>query len=120
MKIKDEVLKKAIEDSGYYEFKEIAFNLGDEDIDYKTQVSVILAREIVKFRPDLLTERNPDLVYVICNGEGNYTLPSLDLTTLMENQKPYDDAYIAIFSLSEQKIISKIYKGNGTKWVSIK
>ena len=119
---KDEVLKEAIAAAGYYEYEDVDCNLRNDDLPYGLQVSLVLARALKTIRPDLFEERNSDLVYVICNGEGhsNYTLPSLDLTSLMESQKPYDDAYIAVYSLSERKILSKLYKGDGTKWVLMK
>lgn len=119
---KDELLIKAINESGYYDYSGVPIRLDiDDGIEFQTQVSILLARELEKFRPDLFEAKYKDCVYVICNGEGhsNYTLPSLDLTSLMESQKPYDDAYIAVYSLSERKIISKLYKGDGTKWVFI-
>lgn len=118
---KDEVLQEAIAAAGYYEYKDVDCNLRNDDLPYSLQVSLVLARALKTFRPDLFEAKDKDLVYVICNGEGhsNYTLPSLDLTSLMESQKPYDDAYIAVYSLSERKILSKLYKGDGTKWVLI-
>ena len=117
---KDELLIKAINESGYYEYINVPVCLDMEDgIEFQKQVSILLARELEKFRPDLFKEINRDLVYVVCNGKNNYSLPSSDLTSLMETEKPYDDSVIGVFSLSERKIISKLYKGDGTKWVLI-
>lgn len=117
---KDELLIKAIEESGYYDYSDVSVRLDmDDGIDFQKQVSILLARELEKFRPDLFQERNRDLVYVVCNGKYNYSLPSSDLTNLMETEKPYDDSFIGVFSLSERKLISKLYKGDGTRWVLI-
>lgn len=115
---KDDLLKSAIADSGYYEYPGVPINLdAEDDIAYQKQVSILLARELEKFRPDLFEEKDFDCVYVVCNGKSNYSLPTQDLTSLMENEKPYTDSFIAVYSLSERKIISKLYKGDGTKWV---
>ena len=117
---KDMLLKQAILNSGYYENVGVSVVLDAEDtIEFQTQVSILLARELEKFRPDLFDAKYKDCVYVVCNGKSNYSLPSSDLTSLMETEKPYDDSYIGVFSLSERKIISKLYKGDGTKWVII-
>lgn len=117
---KDMLLKQAILNSGYYENVGVSVVLDVEDtIEFQTQVSILLARELEKFRPDLFEAKYKDCVYVVCNGKSNYSLPSSDLTSLMETEKPYDDSYIGVFSLSERKIISKLYKGDGTKWVII-
>lgn len=117
---KDELLINAINESGYYDYCGVSICLDvDDGIEFQKQVSILLARELEKFRPDLFKERNRDLVYVVCNGKSNYSLPSSDLTSLMETEKPYDDSYIGVYSLSERKIISKLYKGDGTKWVII-
>ena len=117
---KDMLLKQAILNSGYYEYVGVSVVLDAEDtIEFQTQVSILLARELEKFRPDLFEAKYKDCVYVVCNGKANYSLPSSDLTSLMETEKPYDDSIIGVFSLSERKIISKLYKGDGTKWVLI-
>lgn len=117
---KDELLINAINESGYYDYCGVSIHLDmDDGIEFQKQVSILLARELEKFRPDLFKERNHDLVYIVCNGTNNYSLPSSDLTSLMESEKPYDDSYIGVFSLSERIIISKLYKGDGTKWVLI-
>jgi len=117
---KDELLINAIKESGYYDYAGVPVRLDMEDgIEFQKQVSILLARELEKFRPDLFSEKNRDLVYIVCNGKYNYSLPSSDLTSLMETEKPYDDSFIGVFSLSERKLISKLYKGDGTKWVLI-
>lgn len=116
---KDDLLREAIEQAGYYISKDIAVTLDDNcDLSYAEQVALLLAREVARSRPDLLdAEPNKDLVYVVNNGsEDNYSLPSSDLTALLENEKPYDDAVIGVYSLSERKLVRKLYKGNGTKW----
>lgn len=111
----DEVLKEAIESSGFYNIKDPCV-LRDENMNYMDQVALVLAREVVKFRPDLLQERNQDIVYVV-SSESGYSLPSSDLTSLLENEKPFDDAIISTYSLSERKLIKKLYKGDGVKWI---
>lgn len=118
---KDDLLREAIEQAGYYISKDITVTLDDNcDLSYAEQVALLLAREVARSRPDLLEdEPNKDLVYVVNNeGKDNYSLPSSDLTALLENEKPYDDAVIGIYSLSERKLVRKLYRGNGTKWVS--
>jgi len=114
----DEILKEAIESSGYYRFLEEPFDLTlrNEDMDYFDQVALVLAREVVRFRPDLLQEKNQDIVYVV-SSESGYSLPSSDLTSLLETEKPFDDAIISTYSLSERKLIKKLYKGDGVKWI---
>jgi hypothetical protein len=114
----DEILKEAIESSGYYSFLMEPFDLTlrNENMNYMDQVALVLAREVVKFRPDLLQERNQDIVYVV-SSESGYSLPSSDLTSLLETEKPFDDAVISTYSLSERKLIKKLYKGDGVKWI---
>lgn len=114
----DEILKEAIESSGYYLFLEEPFDLTlrNENMNYMDQVALVLAREVVKFRPDLLQEKNQDIVYVV-SSESGYSLPSSDLTSLLETEKPFDDAVISTYSLSERKLIKKLYKGDGVKWI---
>lgn len=118
---KDDLLREAIEQAGYYILKDITVTLDDNcDLSYAEQVALLLAREVARSRPDLLEdEPNKDLVYVVNNeGKDNYSLPSSDLTALLENEKPYDDAVIGVYSLSERKLVRKLYRGNGTKWIS--
>lgn len=114
----DEILKEAIESSGYYLFLKEPFDLTlrNENMNYMDQVALVLAREVVKFRPDLLQEKNQDIIYIV-SGESGYSLPSSDLTSLLENEKPFDDAVISTYSLSERKLIKKLYKGDGVKWI---
>jgi hypothetical protein len=114
----DEILKEAIESSGYYLFLKEPFDLTlrNENMNYMDQVALVLAREVVKFRPDLLQEKNQDIVYVV-SSESGYSLPSSDLTSLLETEKPFDDAIISTYSLSERKLIKKLYKGDGVKWI---
>lgn len=119
MRTKDDLLREAIEQSGYYQHKNEIVTLDENcDLRYEQQICILLAREVVKSRPDLLNAPEKDLVYVVNNGGGdNYSLPSSDLTLLLENEKPYDDAVIGVYSLSERKLVHKLYKGNGTNWV---
>lgn len=116
----DEVLKEAIESSGYYQYENISCDLRDDNMSYKDQVALVLAREVVKFRPDLLNNVSKDVVYIVCNGSSNYGLPSTDLTELLENESPYDDAFIATYSLSERKLLKKLFSGNGFRWIPYK
>ena len=118
---KDDLLREAIEQAGYYNAKDIAITLDDNcDLSYGEQVCLLLAREVARNRPDLLNCHNDDLLYVRCDNAGNCSLPSNDLTSLLEMEKPFDDCFIGVYSLSERKIINKLYKGNGTKWVAYK
>ena len=51
---KDMLLKEAILNSGYYENVGVSVVLDAEDaIEFQTQVSILLARELEKYRPDL-------------------------------------------------------------------
>lgn len=85
---KDDLLREAIEQAGYYRYyisKDIAVTLDDNcDLSYAEQVALLLAREVARSRPDLLdAEPNKDLVYVVNNGGGdNYSLPSSDLNSI--------------------------------------
>lgn len=119
MKTKDDMLREAVEASGYYHYRTEIVTLDDNcDLRYDQQVCLLLAREVVRSRPDLLNAPEKDLVYIVNNGSGdNYSLPSSDLTALLENEKPYDDAVIGVYSLSERKLVRKLYKGNGTNWI---
>lgn len=112
----DEVLREAVESSGFYVYKDCPCNLRDDSMNYMDQVALVLAREVIKFRPDLLEESNQDIVFVV-SSESGYSLPSPDLTSLLENEKPFDDSVISSYSLSERKIIKKLYKGDGIRWI---
>ena len=112
----DDVLREAIESAGFYSYKNYPCNLRDENMNYTEQVALVLSREVVKFRPDLLEEPNQDIVFIV-SSESGYSLPSKDLTSLLENEKPFDDAVIGTYSLSERKLIKKLYKGDGIKWI---
>lgn len=118
MKTKDDLLREAIEQTGYYISKDITVTLNDKcDLSYINQIALLLAREVVRFRPDLTVNKEKDVVYIICFSDGNYSLPTNDLTTLLETQKPFADDYITSYSLSKKKILSKLYKGDGVKWI---
>lgn len=112
----DEVLREAIESAGFYAYKNYPCDLRDDNMNYLEQVALVLAREVAKFRPDLISEPNQDIVYVV-SSESGYSLPSSDLTSLLENEKPFDDAIISSYSLSERKLIKKLFKGNGVIWI---
>lgn len=116
MRNKDDVLREAIEFSKYWEYKDSYIDLRNDNLSYSQGAIILLAREVVKFRPDLLEEKiNGDIVYIVRSGSNN-GLPSVDLTSLMENEKPYDDAVIGTYSLSQRKFISILFKGNGISW----
>lgn len=112
----DNVLREAIESSGFYAYKNYPCNLRDDNMNYTEQVALVLAREVIKFRPDLLEEPNQDIVFIV-SSESGYSLPSKDLTSLLENEKPFDDSVIGTYSLSERKLVKKLYKGDGIKWI---
>ena len=112
---REEELISAIKESGFYEYKDV--NL--EDLPSIQRSAIILAGELLSFRPDLFTEYNPDVVFVIQrtfeNGSVGCSLPKKSLTELLKTP-PYDDSVICSYSLKDEKILKKLYKGTGTKW----
>ena len=116
---REEELIEAIKDSGFYEYKDV--NLNDLSIIQKS--AIILARALLSFRPDLFEINNQDLVFTIQrtfeNGVVGNSLPTKSLSKLLETP-PYDDSTICSYSLKDEKILKKIYKGTGTKWEVLK
>lgn len=112
---RDEELIEAIKDSGFYEYGEV--NL--EDLPSIQRSAIILAGELLSFRPDLFAEYNPDVVFIIQrtfeNGSVGCSLPKKSLSELLKTP-PYDDSVICSYSLKDEKILKKLYKGTGTKW----
>ena len=112
---RDEELISAIKESGFYEYKDV--NL--EDLPSVQRSAIILAGALLSFRPDLFNENNPDVVFVIQrtfeNGSVGCSLPKKSLTELFKTP-PYDDSVICSYSLKDEKILKKLYKGTGTKW----
>ncbi len=118
MRTKDDLLREALEASGYYQQQDKIVTLDENcDLRYEQQVSLLLAREVVRSRPDLLSVPDRDLVYIVCDSLGNFGLPSNDLTRLLEEEKPFDDCFIGVYSLSKRRLMNKLYKGNGVDWV---
>lgn len=116
---RDEELISAIKESGFYEYKDV--NL--EDLPSVQRSAIILAGALLSFRPDLFIEHDSDVVFVIQrtfeNGSVGHSLPKKSLTELFETP-PYDDSVICSYSLKNEKILKKLYKGTGTKWEIIK
>lgn len=116
---REEVLIEAIKDSGFYEYREV--NL--DDLPKLRKSAIILAGALVSFRPDLFSEYDPDVVFTIQrifeNGVIGNSLPTKSLSKLLETP-PYDDSFICSYSLKDEKILKKIYKGTGTKWEVLK
>ena len=116
---REKELIEAIKDSGFYEYKDV--NLNDLSIIQKS--AIILARALLSFRPDLFEINNQDLVFTIQrtfeNGVVGNSLPTKSLSKLLDTP-PYDDSIICSYSLKDEKILKKIYKGTGTKWEVLK
>lgn len=112
---RDEELIEAIKDSGFYEYGEV--NL--DDLPKLQKSAIILAGALIPFRPDLFNEINSDVTFIIKttseNGAISYSLPKKNLSKLLQ-EPPYDDSVICSYSLKDEKILKKLYKGTGTKW----
>lgn len=122
-KTDDEIVKEAIRASGYYENE--SFNLEDEDLDYDSKIKLILARALINARPDLKSEPNKDIVFIVryfdSNGIQRYSVPFNSIGEAMINNIPYDDSEIWSYSISKQEFIEGLYCGNGCgKWKVIK
>ena len=116
---REKELIEAIKDSGFYEYKDVHLN----DLSIIQKSAIILARALLSFRPDLFEINNQDLVFTIQrtfeNGVVGNSLPTKSLSKLLETP-PYDDSIICSYSLKDEKILKKIYKGTGTKWEVLK
>jgi len=112
---RDEELIAAIKESGFYEYKDV--NL--DDLSSLQRSAITLAGALLSFRPDLFNENNPDVVFVIQrtfeNGTVAHSLPKKSLSELLDTA-PYDDSIICSYSLKDEKILKKLYKGTGTRW----
>ena len=112
---REEGLIEAIKDSGFYEYREV--NL--DDLPKLQKSAIILAGALLSFRPDLFSEYDPDVVFVIQrtfeNGIIACSLPKKSLSELLRTP-PYDDSVICSYSLKDEKILKKLYKGTGIKW----
>jgi len=115
----DEELILAIKESGFYEYQNV--NLDDLPILQKS--AIILAGALLPFRPDLFIANDPYIVFVIQrtfeNGSMGCSLPKKNLSELL-GTPPFDDSVICSYSLKDEKILKKLYKGTGTKWEVLK
>lgn len=116
----DELLIEAIESSGVLNEENINPDLSDNcELPYEKQVSYILARELLKFRPDLSKPVEKDILFIVETtnawGERCFSLPMKSLGECLE-KKPFDDSSIWSYSLSEQKLIKELYYGDGIIW----
>lgn len=115
---RDEELIEAIKDSGFYEYGEV--NL--DDLPKLQKSAIILAGALIPLRPDLF-ENNPDIVFIIQttfeNGTVGCSYPKKSLSELLKNP-PFDDSVICSYSLKDEKVLKKIYRGTGTNWELVK
>jgi len=115
----DEILIEAIKESGFYEYKDV--NL--DDLTNLQRSAIILAQQVQLFRPDLFIEKDHDVVFVIQrtfeNGDVGCSLPKNNLNELLKTA-PYDDSVIYSYSLKNEKLLKKLYKGTGKNWELIK
>ena len=115
---RDEELIYAIKDSGFYEYGEV--NL--DDLPKLQKSAIILAGALIPLRPDLF-DNNPDVVFIIQttfeNGAVGCSFPKKSLSELLKNP-PFDDSAIYSYSLKDERILRKLYKGTGTKWEIVK
>ena len=115
---RDDELIEAIKDSGFYEYGEV--NL--DDLSKLQKSAIILAGALIPLRPDLF-ESNPDIVFIIQttfeNGAVGCSYPKKSLTELLKNP-PFDDSVICSYSLKDEKVLKKIYRGTGTNWELVK
>lgn len=114
----DKTLIECIIASGYYECE----NVNVDDLPNDKRVAVILAGEILALRPEL---RNPEcnVVYIkkviLENGDETFSLPSKSLSIFLKDP-PFVDSSIYTYSLKEEKLLKKLYKGTGTDWERVK
>ena len=114
----DDVLIECIKDSGYYEYQ----NVNLDDLPNDKRIAIILAGEILALRPELEKE-NSDVVYIkkviLENGDETFSLPSKSLARFLKDP-PFVDSTIYTYSVKEEKLLKKLYKGNGTGWEKVK
>ena len=122
VKMNNDLLREAITASGYYEYDGMKADLKSDDLDYDTQVKLILARAVVQLRPDLKLNENKNVVFIVTdsneNGKEIYSLPYHSLTDLFSSKtvQPYDTAEVWTYDIVENKFLIKLYYGDGTKW----
>lgn len=114
----DDILIECINDSGYYEYKDV--NL--DDLPNDKRIAIILAGELLVMRPEL-KKVDSDLVYIekeiLEHGNEIYSLPSKSLSKFLK-QPAYDSCSIWTYSMKDEKLIKMIYKGSGTVWEKVK
>lgn len=114
----DETLTECIKASGFYEYE----NVNLDDLPNDKRIAVILAGEILALRPELKNV-NFDVVYIkkviLENGDETFSLPSKSLARFLKDP-PFVDSTIYTYSVKEEKLLKKLYKGNGTDWERVK
>lgn len=124
MKTSDEILREAIESSGYYTKKDFIADLRSDDLSYDDQVKLILARALVEVRPELEVEPDKDLVFMVryfdSNGNRHTSIPYNCVGQAIKNNPPFDDSEIWSYSISKQDFVEGLYSGNGIEWMVIK
>lgn len=116
----DKTLIECINASGYYECEKDDVNV--EDLPFGKRIGVILAGEILALRPELRSQEC-DVVYIkkviLENGDETFSLPSKSLSIFLKDP-PFVDSSIYTYSLKDEKLLKKLYKGTGTDWERIK
>ena len=114
----DDVLIECINDSGYYDYEDV--NL--DDLPNDKRIAIILAGELLALRPELKNS-DPDVMYikkvVLENGNETFSLPSKSFSSFLKDP-PFVDSSIYTYSIKNEKLIKKIYKGTGTNWEKVK
>ena len=114
----DEVLMECIKASGFYEYEKVNV----DDLPNDKRVAVILAGEVLTLRPEL-KDQALDVVYIkrviLENGDDTFSLPSKSLSTFLKDP-PFVDSSIYTYSIKEEKLLNKIYKGTGIDWERVK
>ena len=114
----DDILVDCINNSGYYEYE----NVNLDDLPNDKRIAIILAGELLAMRPEL---KKPDseTIYVkkeiLENGNAIYSLPSKSLSKFLK-EPAYSECTIWTYSIKDEKLIKKIYKGTGTAWEKVK
>lgn len=117
----DELLREALESTGIFgEYENKKVDLSEDcELSYSLQVQLILARELLRLRPDLGKPVEKDVVFVVETtnawGERCFSLPMKTLGECLD-KKPFDDSSIWSYSLSEQKLLKELYYGDGIIW----
>ena len=115
----DELIRKALDYVDVEGNEEIRADMENEDYPLDLQVQIILAKAVLALRPDLRRTKDKDVVYIVksvINGKETYSLPSDSLDELLKGTLPYDDSMICTYSISQKKILKKLYRGTGTIW----